>query len=142
MAVRTLFYTATKMMKSTCTNVALRAIVGQQTKLCFVSEGNLPLDSFHTRICSVFVLLAKITDSHPRDSLSVAVFTVGLLKCMRLYPLSLAIINGTTYSQMRLDLKTVFTFTSYAQRLTQSGDREILTLSLQHLEIHIYFLNV
>jgi len=48
MAVGTLFYTATKMMKSTCTNMALRAIVGQQTELRFVSEGNLPLDSFHT----------------------------------------------------------------------------------------------
>jgi hypothetical protein len=48
MTLRALFYTTTKVMKSANTNQTLRAMVGQETELCFISEGNLLFHSFHT----------------------------------------------------------------------------------------------
>jgi uncharacterized membrane protein len=104
MTLGALFYTATKMMKSTRTDQTLRAIVGQETELCFVSEGNLPFHSFHTWICFFFVLFTKITDCHPTDSFSVAVLKMCLLKFMPQVP----IINCCRFSQRRLDLKNGF----------------------------------
>jgi hypothetical protein len=59
------------MMKPTCTDLALRAVVGEETELRFFSERNLPLNSFQTRIRLFFVLLTKIADVHSRDLLSV-----------------------------------------------------------------------
>ena len=69
-------------MKPTCTDMALRAVVGKETELRFFSERNLPLNSFQTRIRLFFVLLTKIADAHSRDLLSVTALT--LLKCMPL----------------------------------------------------------
>ena len=84
MTLGALFHTTTKVMKPTCTDQALRAFVGQQTKLCFVSEGNLSFNSLHTRICFCLLLLTKITDCHPGDSLPVAETKICLLKFMPL----------------------------------------------------------
>lgn len=43
---------------------------------------------------------------------------------------------------MRLDLKKDFTYSSYAHGLTQGEHKEILTGSLQHMEINVYFLEM
>jgi hypothetical protein len=43
---------------------------------------------------------------------------------------------------MRLDLKTILAFTSYAQGLTQGEHKEFLAGSLQAMEITAYFLNL
>ena len=59
---------------------------------------------------------------------------------VEIYTPMIATINWRRGSQMRLDLKTVFTSTSYSQGLTQGEHKEILTALLQHLEINAYFL--
>jgi ribonuclease BN (tRNA processing enzyme) len=73
----------------------------------------------------------------------------GLPSCRRIknvrveiYAPTLTIINRRRSSQMRLDVKTILTFTFYAHGLTQGEHKEILTGSLQRLEMNIYFLEM
>ena len=46
-ALRALLNAAAKVMKSTHTNQTLRAMVGNEIELGFLTKGNLPLYSFH-----------------------------------------------------------------------------------------------
>ena len=46
-ALRALLKAAAKVMKSTHTNQTLRAMVGNQIELGFLTAGNLPFHSFH-----------------------------------------------------------------------------------------------
>lgn len=61
---------------------------------------------------------------------------------VEIYAPKIATINWRRGSQMRLDLKKDFTYLSYAHGLTQGEHKEILTGSLQHMEINVYFLEM
>jgi hypothetical protein len=69
----------------------------------------------------------------------------GLPSCRRIKNvrvITVTIINRRRSSQMRLDVKTILTFTFYAHGLTQGEHKEILTGSLQRLEMNIYFIEM
>ena len=73
MTLGALLNTTTEVMKSTHANRTLWAVVGYQTELGFIAEGDLLFNSFHARICPGFLLLAKFANCHAGSSLLVAI---------------------------------------------------------------------